>query len=51
MVVTLVFDAAAKRTDVVGLDARDLAAKPLFVARLKHHVPFCLHGTFVPKLS
>ena len=31
VVVTLVFDAERKRTDVVGLDARDLAAKPLFV--------------------
>jgi len=50
IVVTLVFDAARKRTDVVGLDARDLAARPLFVARLKHHVPFMLHGTFTPRL-
>jgi all-trans-8'-apo-beta-carotenal 15,15'-oxygenase len=50
IVVTLVFDAKRQRTDVVGLDARDLAAKPLFVARLKHHVPFMLHGTFTPRL-
>ena len=50
VVVTLVFDAARKRTDVVGLDARDIAGKPLFVGRLKHHVPFCLHGTFTPRL-
>ena len=50
MVVTLVFDAERKRTDVVGLDARDLAARPLFAARLKHHVPFMLHGTFTPRL-
>jgi all-trans-8'-apo-beta-carotenal 15,15'-oxygenase len=49
-VVTLVYDAAAGRTDVVGLDARDLAARPLFVARLRHHVPFGLHGTFTPRL-
>ena len=34
VVVTLVFDAGRKRTDIVGLDARDLAAKPLFVGRL-----------------
>ena len=34
VIVTLVFDAERKRTDIVGLDARDLAAKPLFVARL-----------------
>jgi all-trans-8'-apo-beta-carotenal 15,15'-oxygenase len=49
-VVTLVYDAAAGRTHIVGLDARDLAARPLFVARLKHHVPFGLHGTFTPRL-
>jgi all-trans-8'-apo-beta-carotenal 15,15'-oxygenase len=47
IVVTLVFDADEGRTSIVGLDARDLAARPLFVARLKHHVPFSLHGTFV----
>jgi all-trans-8'-apo-beta-carotenal 15,15'-oxygenase len=50
VIVTLVFDAERKRTDVVGLDARDLSAKPLFAARLKHHVPFMLHGTFTPRL-
>ena len=50
VVVTLVFDAAHQRTDIVGLDARDIAARPLFVARLKHHVPFPLHGTFTPRL-
>jgi all-trans-8'-apo-beta-carotenal 15,15'-oxygenase len=48
VVVTLVFDARLQRTEVVGLDARDLAARPLFVAPLKHHVPFSLHGTFAP---
>ncbi len=50
VVVTLVFDAAHQRTDIVGLDARDIAARPLFVARLKHHVPFPLHGIFTPRL-
>jgi all-trans-8'-apo-beta-carotenal 15,15'-oxygenase len=49
VVVTLVFDAQRKRTDVVGLDARDVGGKPLFVGRLKHHVPFMLHGTFVAR--
>ncbi|HEY4892860.1 MAG TPA: carotenoid oxygenase family protein [Reyranella sp.] len=48
VVVSLVYDAAHGRTDIVGLDARDLAARPLFVAPLKHHVPFSLHGTFAP---
>ena len=50
VIVTLVFDAERKRTDIVGLDARNLAAKPLFAARLTHHVPFMLHGTFTPRL-
>ena len=35
---------------VVGLDARNLSVKPLFAARLTHHVPFMLHGTFTPRL-
>ncbi len=48
-VVTLVFDAAADRTQIVGLDARDVSASPLFVARLRHHVPYSLHGTFTPR--
>jgi all-trans-8'-apo-beta-carotenal 15,15'-oxygenase len=49
-IVTLVYDASEGRTCIVGLDARDLAASPLFVARLRHHVPFALHGTFTPRL-
>ena len=46
VVVTLVYDAVERRSAIVGLDARDLAAKPLFTARLKHHVPYPLHGYF-----
>jgi all-trans-8'-apo-beta-carotenal 15,15'-oxygenase len=49
ILVTLVFDASTRRSAIVGLDAQDLAAKPLFTARLKHHVPFGLHGCFVPQ--
>jgi all-trans-8'-apo-beta-carotenal 15,15'-oxygenase len=48
MVLVMVFNTSDHRTDVVGLDARDLAARPLFTARLKHHVPYPLHGCFVP---
>lgn len=50
VVLVMVFNSADKRTDVVGLDARDLAARPLFTARLKHHVPYPLHGTFTPRI-
>ncbi|TMJ27624.1 MAG: Apocarotenoid-15,15'-oxygenase [Alphaproteobacteria bacterium] len=48
VVVAMVFDAATEGSAVVGLDARDLAAKPLFTARLRHPVPYGLHGCFSP---
>ena len=50
VVVSLIFDAEANRTEIVGLDARDLAARPLFTARLRHHIPYSLHGYFTPRL-
>jgi all-trans-8'-apo-beta-carotenal 15,15'-oxygenase len=46
VVLTLVYDAGQQRSAMVGLDARNLAAKPIFTARLKHHVPYPLHGFF-----
>ena len=46
IVITFVFDARTERTSIVGLDAADIAAPPLFTARLAHHVPYSLHGTF-----
>lgn len=46
VIVALVFDSTRKRTDIVGLDARDVAARPLFTARLPYHVPYSLHGFF-----
>jgi all-trans-8'-apo-beta-carotenal 15,15'-oxygenase len=48
VVLTMVFDAASQRSAIVGLDARDMAARPLFTARLRHHVPYALHGCFAP---
>ncbi|MBM3578378.1 MAG: Apocarotenoid-15,15'-oxygenase [Alphaproteobacteria bacterium] len=50
VVLTFVYDVADSRTAIVGLDARDLSDRPLFVARLKHHVPFALHGQFTERL-
>lgn len=50
VVLVMVFNSADHRTEIAGLDARDLAARPLFTARLRHHVPYPLHGTFTPKL-
>jgi all-trans-8'-apo-beta-carotenal 15,15'-oxygenase len=46
VIVTLVFDAASGLSAIVGLDARDLGT--LFTARLRHHVPYGLHGCFSP---
>ena len=48
VVVTTVFDSATQRSTIVGLDARDLGTRPLFTARLRHHVPYGLHGCFSP---
>ncbi len=46
VIVTQAFDITRQRSEIVGLDARDLSARPLFVARLTHHVPYSLHGFF-----
>jgi all-trans-8'-apo-beta-carotenal 15,15'-oxygenase len=46
VVITLVYDAGTERTSIVGLASMDLAGAPLFTARLTHHVPYPLHGTF-----
>lgn len=46
VVLTMIYDSATQRSSIVGLDAADLAARPLFTARLGHHVPYSLHGTF-----
>ena len=45
---TLVYDAAHDRSDVVILDARDLHQGPIARLHLKHHVPYGLHGSFTP---
>lgn len=44
---TLVYDSAHDRSDIVILDARDLS-EPLARLHLKHHVPYGLHGSFTP---
>ncbi|MGK7889029.1 MAG: carotenoid oxygenase family protein [Leptolyngbyaceae cyanobacterium] len=45
-VLTLVFNAERGNSELVILDARDLNAGPVAVLRLKHHIPYGLHGTF-----
>jgi all-trans-8'-apo-beta-carotenal 15,15'-oxygenase len=48
VVIATVFDSGSGISSIVGLDVRDLSAKPLFAGRLSHHVPYALHGSFSP---
>lgn len=43
---SVVYDAERHASDLVILDARDLAAGPLATLRLDHHLPHGLHGSF-----
>jgi all-trans-8'-apo-beta-carotenal 15,15'-oxygenase len=47
-VLTLVYDAAHHRSDVIILDARDLNKGAIARLHLKHHIPYGLHGNFAP---
>jgi all-trans-8'-apo-beta-carotenal 15,15'-oxygenase len=47
--ITLTYEADQHRSDVVILDARDIAHGPIARLRLRHHVPFGLHGSFTPQ--
>jgi all-trans-8'-apo-beta-carotenal 15,15'-oxygenase len=49
LLLTLVYRARARRSELVVLDAGDLST--VCVARLPHHVPPGFHGTFVPAAS
>jgi len=49
IVLVIVFDSTRQRTKIVGLDARDIAAAPLFTGWLDQAVPFQLHGLFTPR--
>lgn len=49
-ILTLVYDAARDRSDVVILDAKDLNRGAIARLHLKHHVPYGLHGSFAPGL-
>lgn len=42
----LTFNAALERSELVILDAQDLS-QPIAKLRLKHHIPYGLHGSFV----
>lgn len=49
-VLSVVYDAAYDRSDVVILNARDLNQGPVAKLHLKHHVPYGLHGSFAPEI-
>jgi all-trans-8'-apo-beta-carotenal 15,15'-oxygenase len=50
-VITLIFNAATQRSEVIILNAEDLGAGPLARLGLKHHVPYGLHGMFASELA
>jgi all-trans-8'-apo-beta-carotenal 15,15'-oxygenase len=43
----LTFNAELERSELVILDAQDLS-EPIARLRLKHHIPYGLHGSFTP---
>jgi carotenoid cleavage dioxygenase len=43
----VVYRVREDRSDVVILDAKDVAAKPLAVIKIPHRIPFGFHGNFV----
>jgi carotenoid cleavage dioxygenase-like enzyme len=47
-VLSVVYDAATDRSDVVVVDARDFAAPPVATIHLPARVPFGFHGSWVP---
>lgn len=49
-VVTVIFDAAHNRSDVVILDAQNIADAPVATLHLKHHIPYGLHGSFTTEV-
>ena len=44
---TVVYDAAEHRSNLVILDARDLEAGPVTCLHLEHHIPHSFHGSWV----
>ncbi|MEN9247224.1 MAG: carotenoid oxygenase family protein, partial [Gloeomargarita sp. GMQP_bins_69] len=46
--ISFVYNAARQCTDVVILEAANVAAGPVATLHLRHHVPYGLHGSFTP---
>lgn len=49
-VITVVYNSAHHRSDVVILDASNLNRGPVARLHLKHHIPYGLHGNWTPQL-
>ena len=47
--IALTYEAEHHRSDVVILDARNITSGPIARLRLRHHVPYGLHGSFTPQ--
>jgi carotenoid cleavage dioxygenase len=47
-VMSLVYDAATDRSDLVILDAQDFAGEPVATVHLPQRVPFGFHGNWIP---
>ncbi|MGB5975706.1 MAG: carotenoid oxygenase family protein, partial [Nodosilinea sp.] len=48
-VLLLMYNAERRCSDLVILDGKDIAAGPIARLKLPHHVPYGLHGSFVPQ--
>ncbi|MBE9062182.1 carotenoid oxygenase family protein [cf. Phormidesmis sp. LEGE 11477] len=42
-----IYNAAGDRTELAIFDAKDIAPGPIATLKLKHHIPYGLHGSFV----
>lgn len=49
-VLTVVYNAECDRSEIVILDGQNLDSEPLARLRLKHHLPYGLHGSFTPEV-
>lgn len=49
-VLMLMYDAAMHRSTLVILAAEDISKGPIAKLHLKHHIPYGLHGCFIPEL-
>lgn len=48
-VLCLIYNAARQCSDLVILDAQDITNGPVARLKLKHHIPYGLHGSFTPQ--